>query len=72
MSVSIEKNLRHIAPTRDWEGPVSREGAFALRHPSGRESMIPPKNDTLTCVLVVVATLLLGFARCSSNTMKAL
>jgi hypothetical protein len=33
--------------------------------------MIPSKNDTLTCVLVVVATLLLGFARCSSNTTKA-
>lgn len=33
--------------------------------------MIPPKNDTLTCVLVVAATLLLGFARCSSKTTKA-
>jgi hypothetical protein len=33
--------------------------------------MIPQKNDTLTCVLVVVATLLLGFARCCSNTTKA-
>jgi hypothetical protein len=33
--------------------------------------MIPQKNDTLTCVLVVVATLLLGFARCRSGTTKA-
>jgi len=69
--VSIETIFRHISPTRDSEGPVLREGASALRRPSWRESMIPPKNDTLTCVLVVVATLLLGFARCSSNTTKA-
>jgi len=33
--------------------------------------MIPQKTDTLTCVLVVVASLLLGFARCSGCSSKA-
>lgn len=33
--------------------------------------MIPQKADPLTCVLVVVATLLLGFARCKSGISKA-
>lgn len=71
MWASIETIFRYISPTRDWEGLVSREGVSALRRPSWGESMIPSKNDTLTCVLVVVATLLLGFARCSSNITKA-
>ena len=33
--------------------------------------MIPQKSDSLTCVLVIVATLLLGFARCNGGISKA-
>lgn len=33
MWASIETIFRYISPTRDWEGPVSREGASALRRP---------------------------------------
>lgn len=33
--------------------------------------MIPQKNDTLTCVLVVTAALLWGFARCTGCISKA-
>ena len=33
--------------------------------------MIPQKTDALTCVLVVTAALLVGFARCSGCISKA-
>ena len=46
-------------------------GRIRPEAPIWGESMISRKNDTLTCVLVVVATLLLGFARCRCNTTKA-
>ncbi len=33
--------------------------------------MIPEKHDVMTCVLVVTATLLLGFIRCSGCLTKS-
>lgn len=32
--------------------------------------MFPPKTDVLTCILVVTAALLVGFAKCVGCTAK--